>query len=83
MFEDLPVMMGFLKRILLIAADGLTKESCIALYLYAKSVRRLYKKSGPLFTALYLKQCASSLQMAYGGDKRPHERLPVPISLFI
>lgn len=72
---------GFLKKILLVVADGLTKESCIALYLYAKEVRRLYTKSGPLFTALYLKQCSSSLQMAYGGDKRPPERLAVPVSL--
>lgn len=29
--------MGFLKRILLVAADSLTKESCIAVYLYAKA----------------------------------------------
>lgn len=72
-------MMGFLNGILLVVADGLTKESCIALYLYTKEVRRLYTKSGPLFTALYLKQCSSSLQMAYGGDKRSPERLAVPV----
>lgn len=41
-----PVLMGFLKRILLVAADSLTKESCIAVYLYAKAVKRLYRKSG-------------------------------------
>ena len=34
-----------------------------------------------MFLALYLKQCASSLQIAYGGDRRPHDRLPVPVSL--
>lgn len=73
--------MGFLKRILLVAADSLTKESCIAVYLYAKAVKRLYRKSGGLFLALYLKQCASSLPIAYGGDRRPHDRLPVPVSL--
>lgn len=26
------------------AADSLTKESCIAIYLYAKAVKRLYRK---------------------------------------
>ncbi|KAF1889387.1 hypothetical protein Lal_00024712 [Lupinus albus] len=59
----------------------LAYESCIAVYLYAKAVKRLYRKSGGLFLALYLKQCASSLQIAYGGDRRPHDRLPVPVSL--
>ncbi|KAI9070792.1 hypothetical protein K1719_047240 [Acacia pycnantha] len=60
--RTLPTMMGFLNRMILVVADGLTKESCIALYLYAKEVRRLYTPSGPLFTALYLKQCSSSLR---------------------
>lgn len=31
----------------------------------AKRVMHLNRKSGPLFTALYLKQCAVSLQQAY------------------
>lgn len=39
------------------------------------------RKSGLLFTALYLKQCGSCLMMAYGGVKRPPELLPVPVSL--
>lgn len=56
-------------------------ECYIATFLFCKEVVRLVNKSGPLFTALYFKQCSSSLQMAYGGVKRPHEFLPVPISL--
>ncbi|KAH0988199.1 hypothetical protein GBA52_015376 [Prunus armeniaca] len=35
------------------------------------------RKSGALHVALYLKQCAGSLQLAYGGDKRPPELLAV------
>lgn len=50
-------------------------------YLYAKQVRLLYRKSGALFVALYLKQAASSLQQYYGGDRVPQGRLPVPIAL--
>lgn len=65
----------------LVTADGLTKEMCVSVYLYAKEVKRLYKASGALFLALYLKLKASSLQIAYGGDRRPHDRLPVPVSL--
>jgi hypothetical protein len=60
--------MGFLKRILLVAADSLTKESCIAVYLYAKAVMRLYRKSGGLFLALYLKQALFRLPMEVIGD---------------
>ena len=47
----------------------------------AKRVIRLNRKSGPLFTALYLKQCAGSLQQAYAGVAQPHGLLPVPVSL--
>jgi hypothetical protein len=43
--------------------DGYTKEVCIAGYLFCKKVRHLVKGSGLLFTALYLKQCSSSLQI--------------------
>lgn len=39
------------------------------------------RKSGWLHCALYLKQCASSLQTAYGGAPRPHILLPIPVSL--
>ncbi|KAF8364959.1 hypothetical protein HHK36_031403 (mitochondrion) [Tetracentron sinense] len=40
------------------------------------------RRSGLLFLALYLKQCSSSLQTAYGGVKpRQHKQLPVPIKL--
>ncbi|KAF1854698.1 hypothetical protein Lal_00015660 [Lupinus albus] len=46
----------------------------------AKALLLAYEVGG-LFLALYLKQCASSLQIAYGGDRRPHDRLPVPVSL--
>ncbi|CAL0324944.1 unnamed protein product [Lupinus luteus] len=34
------------------------------------AVKRLYRKSGGLFLALYLKQCASSLQIAYRGSRK-------------
>lgn len=61
--------------------DSLTKEACIGAYLFSKQVVRLVRKSGFLFTSLYLKQCSSSLQMAYGGIPKPPELLPVPVSL--
>lgn len=36
-----------LRRKTLVTADGLTKEMCVSVYLYAKEVKRLYKASGP------------------------------------
>ncbi|KAM7459963.1 hypothetical protein LguiA_036039 [Lonicera macranthoides] len=48
---------GFLIRVPLIISGRLSSESAIAAFLFAKSVVRLGKKSGFLFTALYLKQC--------------------------
>lgn len=65
-----------LRRKTLVTADGLTKEMCVSVYLYAKEVKRLYKASGALFLALYLKQALFCL-----WSRRPHDRLPVPVSL--
>lgn len=53
---------GYLKKVLLIITDGLTKELCFGAYLFSRSVIRIGRKSGWLHCALYLKQCASSLQ---------------------
>lgn len=49
--------------------------------MFSREVIRLRRKSGALFVALYLKQCASSLQKAYGGTKSPPDLLPFPVSL--
>jgi hypothetical protein len=64
-----------------IVADGLTKELCISAYLVAKRIMVLYRKSGPLFVALYLKQCATSLQRFYGEGGVSPGLLSVPLSL--
>jgi hypothetical protein len=71
----------FLNKILLVVLDGLTKETCIAAFLFGKRVIELKKKGGLLFVALYCKQCASSLQIAYGGVVPQRGLLPVPVSL--
>ncbi|KAG8363190.1 hypothetical protein BUALT_BualtMtG0007500 (mitochondrion) [Buddleja alternifolia] len=54
--------------------------SIIASYLFAKSVLQIDRKSGWLHLALYLKQCSSSLQKAYGGSVTP-DLSPIPVSL--
>lgn len=60
---------------------GVSREHCISIHLFSKKVAVLVKGSGLLYTALYLKQCSSSLQIAYGGDRRSPGQLPTPISL--
>jgi len=42
---------------------------------------KLVRKSGLLFTALYLKQCSVALQQFYGRDHKPDFQYPVSISL--
>lgn len=80
--EDSRMMRAMFNKIVLIITDGMTKELAIGLYLLARSVVRLCKKSGFLFTALYLKQCSASLMTYYGtSDKVVPTLLPVPVSL--
>lgn len=79
--EDSQTMKSLLTKGLLLVSDKLSKENCIAIYLFSKSVLRLVRFSGLLGTALYLKQCSASLQTAYAGIKRSPELLPVPVSL--
>lgn len=64
-------------RVILIIFDNLSKEYCIAAYLFAKTVVRMVQ----LHTALYLKQASTCLQQAYGGIPHVPGPLPVPISL--
>ena len=79
-FEGPNTILGLLHKATLLVFDGLTKERCIAADLVAKEVYRLRRKSGLLFTALYLKQCSSALQKADAGD--PVKGLsPFPVSL--
>lgn len=81
MFEHARRLKGFLIRIPLIISGRLTKESCISAFLFAKAVCRLSRKSGLLFTALYLKQFKARLQQYYGGIPKEKSLLPVMVSL--
>jgi hypothetical protein len=75
-------LVGLLSKVQLVLLGFLTKESCIAGYLLSKEVLLIWRRSGRLFCALYLKQCSASLQQAYGGSApRAHGPLPVFISL--
>lgn len=80
--ESLRVIKGLLMRIQLIMLDRVTKELSIAGYLCAKRIIQLCRKSGYLFTSLYLKQCSECL-MIYRGSITSCDKsnLSVPVSL--
>ena len=80
--EDVGSLKSTLFKVILVITDGLTKELCVGAHIVAKQVVYLNRKSGPLFTALYLKQAAVCLkQAAYAGVPGPKGKLPVPVSL--
>ncbi|XLT13214.1 hypothetical protein HN51_058904 [Arachis hypogaea] len=56
--------------------DGLTKEQCIAAHLFWAACRRLGKRSGWLFLALYLKQSRVCLQRFVARDSIPVDLSP-------
>lgn len=58
----------------------LTKEMCIASFLFARQVAELGRKSGFLYVAFYLQQCAVCL-MTYRGDIEKVSQLSVSVSL--
>lgn len=65
----------------LVIFDGLNKELCVGIHLVVIRIVHLGLQSGWLFCALYLKQAASSLMMAYGGDEFVHPDNAVPVYL--
>lgn len=58
----------------------LTKERCLAIYLFVRWLYAKRKKVGWLNGALYLKCSAVCLQRYYGRTFDPHLALPFPVS---
>lgn len=59
----------------------LSKERCIAVYLFARWLHAFRRKAGWLNTALYLKCCAVCLQRYYSGSFERTAAIPFPVSL--
>ncbi|GKV52605.1 hypothetical protein SLEP1_g59181 [Rubroshorea leprosula] len=72
---------SLLKKSSLLILDKITKETCIALHLFLRTVYSMGRKSGWLFTALYLKQCSIHLKIAYGGVYVKNTPYPISVSL--
>ncbi|GMN19136.1 hypothetical protein TIFTF001_045135 [Ficus carica] len=81
MFEHTRRLKGLLSRVPLIVSGRLSVEVGLAMTLFVKRVLSMYRKSGPLFTALYLKQCSVALQRYYAGNRVDKEMLPIYVSL--
>lgn len=61
-------VMGLNTRVLLCVFGRLRKGHCLAVYSMSKSIIRLYRSSGPLFTGQYLKHVALVLMWYVGGN---------------
>ena len=73
--------MGLLMRVSLVSTLSLSREVGLAAYSFMRFVIRLRRKSGFLYTALYLKQCGVCLQRYYAGCYTKGSPLSVPVSL--
>lgn len=81
LFELVRRLKGLLLRVPLISSASITREVSLAAVHFVRHVIRLKRKSGYLFTALYLKQCGVSLQRFYAGCYDPKASISVPVSL--
>ncbi|KAL6519618.1 hypothetical protein OROMI_032866 [Orobanche minor] len=72
---------GLFIRVSLVIAGSPSVEVGLASVSFTRKVVALYRKSGPLFTALYLKQCGVALQRYYAGYKVEKDSLPIYVSL--
>lgn len=68
-------MVGLFNKAQLCIFGNLTKENCIAIYLFCKEVRRLYRSSGAIYTGQYLKVVAIKL-MTFVGGKPEYRHAP-------
>ena len=59
----------------------MSKDKCIAVYLFIKWFHRFRKSAGWLNTALYLKACSVSLMRAYAGSWVVTDPTSHPVSL--
>lgn len=73
-------VIGLLNKVQLCVFGCLTKEICIAIFLFAKWMHGFQKKAGWLATALYL-TASVCLMRYYASSFDRHEPLPYPIPL--
>ncbi|KAK8539715.1 hypothetical protein V6N13_035007 [Hibiscus sabdariffa] len=75
-------LVGLFNRGQLVVFGRLAKGHCLATLFMSRAMVRIYRKSGPLFLARYLKQC---LVLVYwyvaGAEKTARPQLSLPVSL--
>lgn len=74
-------VIGLLNKVQLCVFGCLTKEICIAIFLFAKWMHGFQKKAGWLATGFYLKTASVCLMRYYASSFDRHEPLPYPIPL--
>ena len=81
LFEQTRQLKGLLFRVPLVVSMSMHKEVALAGCDFIKTVLKLKRRSGFLYTALYLKQCTVSLQRYYAGCYSKNDTMSVPVSL--
>lgn len=81
LFEKTGKLKGLLSRVPIVTTGRLSVEVGLALTFFVREVATLIRKSGFLFTALYLKQCSVCLQRDYAGYRVKDEKHPLSVSL--
>lgn len=79
--ENTRCLTGLLNKILFCITGGPSKGHCIALYSMSTRIISIARKSGLLFTGMYLKQVSFMLQWYVGGEKDKRPTMSVFISL--
>lgn len=76
------LLIGLLNKVQLCLFSRLTKERCIALYLFAQWLYQHRKKAGWLLNvSLYIQSANTCLMRYYGGKFDRHLAVPFPVSL--
>lgn len=73
-------LLGLFTRIQLCVFGKLAKEHCLATVAMAKTIHKLYRKSGPLFVGQYLKHVGLRLMWYKGGLKSEQPTFSVFVS---
>nr|UJQ92537.1 MAG: putative RNA-dependent RNA polymerase [Mitoviridae sp.] len=79
--ENTRRLTGLFVKVLYCVTGGPSKGHCIALYAMSKRIIEISRKSGLLFTGMYLKQVSFMLQWYIGGERHSRPKLPIFISL--
>lgn len=73
-------LMGLQTRLLITVLGRLSRGHCLAVFAMSREIVRIYRKSGPLFLGLYLKQVHHLVLWYVGGDRTQRPSMKTYVS---